>query len=41
MPKPARLGGRNIWDRVKLDEAFAALTESTEEAPSENEWDKL
>jgi predicted DNA-binding transcriptional regulator AlpA len=41
MPKPARIDGRIIWDRVKLDEAFAALTESTEEAHSENEWDQL
>jgi predicted DNA-binding transcriptional regulator AlpA len=41
MPKPARIDGRIIWDRIKLDEAFAALTESTEEAHSENEWDQL
>ena len=41
MPKPARFGSRIIWDRVKLDEAFAALTEGTEEAHSENEWDQL
>jgi len=41
MPKPTRIDGRIIWDRIKLDEAFAALTEATEEARSENEWDQL
>ena len=41
MPKPTRIDGRIIWDRVKLDEAFAALTEAPEEARSENEWDQL
>ena len=41
MPQPARIGGRNVWDRVKLDEAFAALVEAAEEACSANEWDKL
>jgi hypothetical protein len=41
MPRPARIDGRIIWDRVKLDEAFAALSEGTEEAHSENEWDQL
>jgi predicted DNA-binding transcriptional regulator AlpA len=41
MPKPARIDGRNIWDRVKLDEAFAELTDAAEEAHSTNEWDQL
>jgi predicted DNA-binding transcriptional regulator AlpA len=40
MPKPTRIDGRIVWDRVKLDEAFAVLTETTE-AHSENEWDQL
>jgi predicted DNA-binding transcriptional regulator AlpA len=25
MPKPVRINARTVWDRVKLDEAFAAL----------------
>ncbi len=25
MPKPKRIDGRTVWDRLKLDEAFAAL----------------
>ena len=41
MPKPMRIDGRIIWDRVLLDAAFAALTEGTEEEHSENEWDQL
>lgn len=26
MPKPTRINSRTIWDRLKLDAAFAALT---------------
>jgi hypothetical protein len=37
MPKPKRIDGRTVWDRVKLDEAFAALDDGT---PA-NEWDRL
>ena len=25
MPKPVRINARTVWDRLKLDEAFAAL----------------
>jgi predicted DNA-binding transcriptional regulator AlpA len=25
MPKPTRINARTVWDRVKLDEAFAVL----------------
>jgi predicted DNA-binding transcriptional regulator AlpA len=28
MPKPVRINARTVWDRVKLDEAFLALSES-------------
>lgn len=28
MPKPVRINARTVWDRVKLDEAFAALADS-------------
>jgi predicted DNA-binding transcriptional regulator AlpA len=38
MPKPKRIDGRNVWDRIKLDEAFAALDDG---AGPKNEWDGL
>lgn len=25
MPKPTRINARAVWDRIKIDEAFAAL----------------
>jgi predicted DNA-binding transcriptional regulator AlpA len=28
MPKPVRINARTVWDRVKLDEAFAGLSDS-------------
>jgi predicted DNA-binding transcriptional regulator AlpA len=39
MPKPKRIDARTVWDRVKLDEAFAALDDAG--AAPANEWDKL
>jgi hypothetical protein len=27
MPKPLRINTRTVWDRLKLDEAFAALSD--------------
>jgi predicted DNA-binding transcriptional regulator AlpA len=27
MPKPKRINGRVVWDRLELDEAFAALSD--------------
>jgi predicted DNA-binding transcriptional regulator AlpA len=39
MPKPKRIDGRNVWDRVKLDDAFDALDD--EAAPKKNAWDGL
>lgn len=36
MPKPKRIDGRTVWDRLALDEAFFALP-SEEDA---NPWDK-
>ncbi len=27
MPKPVRINGRTVWDRLKLDEAFAGLSD--------------
>lgn len=37
MPSPIRLKARVLWDRVKLDEAFARLSNDQE---AENPWDK-
>jgi predicted DNA-binding transcriptional regulator AlpA len=31
MPKPARIKGRLVWDRIKLDLAFAALSDDDPE----------
>jgi predicted DNA-binding transcriptional regulator AlpA len=27
MPKPKRINGRVVWDRLELDEAFVALSD--------------
>lgn len=40
MPRPKRIDSRCIWDRVKLDEAFAALDDGGEAAPA-NPLDEL
>ena len=39
MPKPTRINARRVWDRVKLDEAFAALSDDRTEI--DDEWDKV
>jgi len=31
MPKPARINARTVWDRVKLDEAFGALSDDPDD----------
>lgn len=31
MPKPIRIGKRVVWDRIKIDAAFADLGEETRE----------
>ena len=38
MPKPKRIDGRVIWDRIKLDAAFAVLDDAD---ATKNEWDDL
>jgi len=38
MPAPKRINSRTVWDRLKLDEAFAALPSSDQE--SANPWDE-
>lgn len=37
MPKPTRINARTVWDRVKLDEAFAALSDDDGDDP----WGKV
>lgn len=39
MPKPVRMNGRTVWDRLKLDEAFAALAD--EDRKGDDPWDKV
>ena len=41
MPKPKRVRGRVIWDRVQLDEAFAAIPNEHEDAPKTTVWDEV
>jgi predicted DNA-binding transcriptional regulator AlpA len=31
MPKPMRINARTVWDRVRLDEAFAALSDGSDD----------
>lgn len=38
MPRPKRIDGRLVWDRIKLDEAFDALDD---DFGPKNEWDAL
>lgn len=37
MPIPVRINKRTVWDRVKLDAAFAALSDDEKDDP----WDKV
>ena len=37
MPRPKRIDGRLVWDRIKLDTAFDEL----DDAGAKNEWDGL
>jgi predicted DNA-binding transcriptional regulator AlpA len=37
MPPPKRIDGRTVWDRIKLDEAFAALGDDG----ATNQWDSI
>jgi predicted DNA-binding transcriptional regulator AlpA len=39
MPKPVRINARTVWDRVKLDEAFAAL--SDDDRSGDDPWSKV
>ena len=37
MPRPKRIDGRTVWDRIRLDEAFDALDNEA----AKSEWDRL
>jgi predicted DNA-binding transcriptional regulator AlpA len=38
MPRPTHIGGRRVWDRVKLDQAFEALSGTT---PAADPWSEF
>ena len=39
MPGPKRINSRTVWDRIRLDEKFAALPDD-EAAEQQNPWDR-
>ena len=39
MPQPIRINSRVLWDRLQLDEAFAALSDTGEDA--DDPWSKV
>jgi predicted DNA-binding transcriptional regulator AlpA len=39
MPQPIRINSRVLWDRLQLDEAFAALSDTRTD--SEDPWGKV
>jgi predicted DNA-binding transcriptional regulator AlpA len=39
MPQPVRLNSRVLWDRLQLDEAFAALSDS--EKGGDDPWSRV
>jgi predicted DNA-binding transcriptional regulator AlpA len=41
MPAPVKIDTRTVWDRAKLDEAFAALSDHAAPETAANPWDKL
>ena len=40
MPKPKKIDGRVVWDRILLDEKFEAL-EDQSSTPKPRKWDSL
>ena len=38
MPAPKRINARTVWDRLQLDEAFAALPSND---AAMNPWDEI
>lgn len=43
MPRPKRVDGRRVWDRLRLDSAFVALpTEGGDDSASDNDvWSQV
>ena len=39
MPKPMRINARTVWDRIRLDEAFATLSDNGK--GGDDPWDKV
>ena len=39
MPRPKRIDGRRVWDRLGLDESLAALPEDGDAVDDMNPWD--
>src|SRR3954468_14061126 len=39
MPGPKRINARTVWDRIRLDEAFASLPDDGD-LPPRNPWDR-
>lgn len=39
MPKPTRINSRTVWDRVRLDEAFVALSDTGKDGA--DPWGKV
>ena len=40
MPKPLKIYGRRLWDRLKLDAAFAAISDDAEDDRGGDVWDR-
>lgn len=39
MPRPKSINARRVWDRVKVEAAFAALPDDGDDAGVQNPWD--
>ncbi len=39
MPNPVRINARTVWDRVRLDDAFSALSDAHRDG--DDPWDKV
>lgn len=40
MPKPKRIWGRVVWDRLRIDEAFTAIP-NDDDTPRKSIWDEV
>lgn len=41
MPRPKRIAGRCVWDRLALDRAFAALPDERGESDADDVWGRV